>query len=161
MRDLVGQDHNPLAARVGRWYGSQTQTAKIVLTVAAFALIAAVLWVIGNAMGDAIGGIILLVFAFVAYFFPAFVADRRDVPNKGSVRVINLFFGWTLIGWVIALAMAMAGESKAGPGGTTSRTRGGTTAVVSDTRACPFCAEDIRNAAIVCKHCGRDVPSDH
>jgi hypothetical protein len=25
-------------------------------------------------------------------------------------------------------------------------------------RACPFCAEEIQPAAIVCKHCGRDVP---
>lgn len=27
-----------------------------------------------------------------------------------------------------------------------------------DTRTCPFCAEEIKLAAIVCKHCGRDVP---
>src|SRR5437867_368681 len=26
-------------------------------------------------------------------------------------------------------------------------------------KKCPFCAEDIRIAAIVCKHCGRDVPT--
>jgi len=26
-------------------------------------------------------------------------------------------------------------------------------------RTCPFCAEDIKLAAIVCKHCGKDIPS--
>lgn len=26
-------------------------------------------------------------------------------------------------------------------------------------KPCPFCAEDINTAAIVCKHCGRDVPA--
>ena len=28
---------------------------------------------------------------------------------------------------------------------------------ISGPRACPFCAETIQPAAVVCKHCGRDV----
>lgn len=28
------------------------------------------------------------------------------------------------------------------------------------TRKCPFCAEDIKPEAVVCKHCGRDVPPE-
>ena len=27
-----------------------------------------------------------------------------------------------------------------------------------DTKVCPFCAEEIKLAAIVCKHCGRELP---
>lgn len=51
------------------------------------------------------------------YFIPTIVATQRNVVNKWSVAVINAFLGWTLIGWVIALAMAMrtATQSKEFP----------------------------------------------
>jgi len=40
------------------------------------------------------------------YFLPTLVALRK--PQAGPVFVIDLFLGWTFIGWVIALAMAVA-----------------------------------------------------
>jgi hypothetical protein len=48
----------------------------------------------------------LLLVAVAAYFLPALVAGLRGVPDKGSVFVINLFLGWTVLGWVCSLAMA-------------------------------------------------------
>jgi hypothetical protein len=48
----------------------------------------------------------LAVVLLVLYFVPLIVAMLRHVPNVGSVAVINLFLGWTVIGWVVALAMA-------------------------------------------------------
>lgn len=47
-----------------------------------------------------------LIVAVLVYFVPTVVAFSRGVPNKGSVLVLNLFLGWTLVGWVVALAMA-------------------------------------------------------
>lgn len=40
------------------------------------------------------------------YFFPWIIAlcQRR---NATAVFVMNLFLGWTLIGWVVALVMAV------------------------------------------------------
>ena len=40
------------------------------------------------------------------YLVPTFVAIYRSMPNKGSVIVVNVFLGWTFIGWVVALSMA-------------------------------------------------------
>jgi hypothetical protein len=50
---------------------------------------------------------VLLALAF--YFLPTIIAVLRNIPNSLSVGVINLFLGWTLLGWVGALAMAVAG----------------------------------------------------
>ncbi|MGW0957843.1 superinfection immunity protein [Streptomyces gelaticus] len=54
-------------------------------------------------------GAVLLLLAVVGvavYFLPFFIAAGRGV-NTGSVFVVNLFLGWTFIGWVVALAMSM------------------------------------------------------
>jgi len=53
----------------------------------------------GNVVGD------ILVIAF--YFIPTIVAISRKVPNAGSVFLINLLLGWTVIGWVVALVKAV------------------------------------------------------
>lgn len=40
------------------------------------------------------------------YFAPTLVAYCREHHNAGMIFVLNLFFGWTIIGWVIALLWA-------------------------------------------------------
>jgi hypothetical protein len=57
----------------------------------------------GSGGGAVIFGIIVLI---GLYFLPTIVAVVRKVANQGSVAVINCFLGWTLVGWVVALAMA-------------------------------------------------------
>jgi hypothetical protein len=41
------------------------------------------------------------------YFLPTIIGAARKVVNVGSVFAINLLLGWSLIGWAIALAMAL------------------------------------------------------
>ena len=50
--------------------------------------------------------LILLLLMGIPYFIPTIVAISRDMHNKGSIIVVNVFLGWTLIGWVVALAIA-------------------------------------------------------
>ncbi|MDS1116379.1 superinfection immunity protein [Gordonia westfalica] len=47
-----------------------------------------------------------LLFMIGLYLLPSIVAELRKAPNKGSIIVINVLLGWTIIGWVVALAMA-------------------------------------------------------
>jgi hypothetical protein len=49
------------------------------------------------------------------YFLPAIQAASRRHHNLGSIIVINVFLGWTLIGWVVALAMACSSVKKPSP----------------------------------------------
>jgi hypothetical protein len=56
-------------------------------------------------MGGAIHSTAVLV-VLALYFLPSIIAVARKVTHKGSVIVINVFLGWTFIGWVVALAMA-------------------------------------------------------
>ena len=56
---------------------------------------------------DVIFGLFVLAMLVGLYFLPTIVSLDRKVVNKWSVVVINVFLGWTLIGWVVALAMAL------------------------------------------------------
>jgi len=50
-------------------------------------------------------------FGFVLYFLPAVVAFARSKRDAGSILLLNLFLGWTAIGWVIALVWALRVDS--------------------------------------------------
>ncbi|MCG9769383.1 superinfection immunity protein [Pseudoalteromonas piscicida] len=43
----------------------------------------------------------------VLNFVPTFIAVRKDHKNKLAIFLVNLFLGWTLLGWVVALVWAI------------------------------------------------------
>lgn len=47
-----------------------------------------------------------------AYWLPTLIViiRRGRVPSMGSVIVVNALLGWTLVGWMVALAMAFRDE---------------------------------------------------
>jgi len=55
---------------------------------------------------EALYGFLITVASVAMYWLPTIVAARRKVPHVGSVAVIDGLLGWTVIGWVIAMAMA-------------------------------------------------------
>lgn len=49
------------------------------------------------------------------YLLPVLIGVARRVPDLGSVAVINILLGWTLLGWVAALALALRSVTPSGP----------------------------------------------
>lgn len=52
------------------------------------------------------GYLIIDLLVIAMYFLPTIVAYSRKVKNRQSIVIINFFLGWTLLGWVVALAMS-------------------------------------------------------
>jgi hypothetical protein len=48
-----------------------------------------------------------LLVMLIAYFAPTWIAARG---RRRSIFVLNLFFGWTVVGWVVALFMAIRSQ---------------------------------------------------
>ena len=46
------------------------------------------------------------------YFIPVFVAAHRGCRSVNRIAVVNLLLGWTVLGWIGALAWAVSGETK-------------------------------------------------
>jgi hypothetical protein len=57
--------------------------------------------------GEPISAALLLGAITALYLLPWIVAEERHVVRVGPIAVIDIFLGWTFIGWVIALAMAV------------------------------------------------------
>jgi hypothetical protein len=55
-----------------------------------------------------VAGFVLLMVAFIAYFLPTFVAAKRGHPNGTAIFVLDLFLGWTFIGWLAALIWSVS-----------------------------------------------------
>jgi xanthosine utilization system XapX-like protein len=49
----------------------------------------------------------------VGYLLPTIVAFARKAPSIGSVVVVNVLLGWTLVGWTVAFAMAFRSHPQA------------------------------------------------
>jgi Superinfection immunity protein len=46
-------------------------------------------------------------FGFAMYFLPSVIALARSKRDIVGILLLNLFLGWTMIGWVVALVWAL------------------------------------------------------
>lgn len=91
--------------------------------------------------GSTIFGFVLLLGAVMLYFWPTLRARDVKHPAFTSIFIINLFLGWLLVPWVIALAWAYRHKKGLEP--------------TPETHVkCPDCRELVLKDARKCKHCG-------
>jgi hypothetical protein len=61
---------------------------------------------------DAFLGLVLVLFLLWLYLLPWFIAHGRKHPNVSPIAVLNIFFGWTFIGWVACLAWSLSAAGR-------------------------------------------------
>ena len=62
-------------------------------------------------VGGSMSGIVVLLVVIIGlalYFLPTIIAANRKKTNTVSIFVLNLFLGWSLVGWVVSLVWALA-----------------------------------------------------
>jgi predicted RNA-binding Zn-ribbon protein involved in translation (DUF1610 family) len=50
--------------------------------------------------------IVVLIIGLLVYFIPSFVATNRGTKNKTGIILLNVFLGWTGLGWLGSLIWA-------------------------------------------------------
>ena len=68
----------------------------------------------GNPKDALIGFVILLTIAVLAllfYFLPTFIAFRRGHSNRLPLLLVNGFFGWTFLGWMLCLVWSLTSNT--------------------------------------------------
>ena len=56
--------------------------------------------------------IIVSFVGIIIYFIPTIIAFKRKQLNKIKIFLFNLFFGWTVVLWIIALVLACESTNK-------------------------------------------------
>jgi hypothetical protein len=57
-----------------------------------------------------VGAFFFWLVAIGLYFLPYIIAYEKGKRNSTSIFLLNLFLGWTLIGWVVALVWSTSYE---------------------------------------------------
>jgi len=65
-----------------------------------------------NHAGAMLRGFLILAFAAGAYLLPGLIGQSRHHHQRTAIWVLDVFLGWTILGWIVALVWA----SSATPG---------------------------------------------
>lgn len=54
-----------------------------------------------------LGGAVLLILALIFYLLPTVIALQREAQHTGIITFVNILFGWTVLGWIAAVILAI------------------------------------------------------
>ncbi len=79
---------------------------------------------------------VVFVLFLSGYLMPTIVAAKAGHPNLTVIVLLNIFTGWSLLGWIVSMfwSVQVLGASR-----------------------CDQCKEVIRKDALICKHCQASV----
>lgn len=99
--------------------------------------------------GLAFVGFLLIAFCAFLYFLPSIIGASRKKKNAGAIFALNLFLGWSLIGWVIALVWALAQDAVP--------TQVIVNQAASPAILCPSCGKYSAAGSAFCQTCGSSL----
>ena len=54
--------------------------------------------------------LVLVLLIVILYFIPSLIAVSRHHRNKTAIFVLNIFLGWSVLGWVVALVWSFTND---------------------------------------------------
>lgn len=91
--------------------------------------------------------ILVILFLLAIYLLPSINAFNRWHKDKKAVLALNLFLGWTAIGWIGSLIWSFTGSNLKKERLKESYT----------SKTCPHCAELVKIDARICRFCQREL----
>ena len=64
-------------------------------------------------VGIIIGVIVGVPMLLGTYLLPSICAFVRGHPSKAAILILNIFLGWTFIGWIVSLVWAFTDTRRA------------------------------------------------
>jgi hypothetical protein len=106
----------------------------------------------------------ILAVSIIPYFIPSIIAFLRKHENAVPLFLVNIFLGWTLIGWIICLVWALTGS---GAGRTVAPAPPKPEAKAAepvptpdpDRKHCSQCGIQIEPSDAFCRRCGTKLSS--
>ncbi len=99
----------------------------------------------------------ILAILFIPYFVPSIIAFARKHSNAVPILLLNIFLGWTFLGWIAALVWSLTTPSETR---TPITTPGGPQPPQPppEKRFCPNCGNQVKPGDTFCSKCGAKLP---